>query len=80
MIRHLSLIFVLLLASCAPSELSTATPPGKFVVTEFAPDGAKRAVHQTSQYSESGFPPTVQFRDVNGNQVRIRGSYLIEEQ
>jgi hypothetical protein len=77
--RHLALFVVLLLASCAnPAVISN--PPSGFTITEFAPDGSRRAVHQTSQYSESGFPPTVQFRDVRGNPIRIRGSYLIEQQ
>ena len=77
--KHLSLFVILVLASCAnPPVISN--PPSGFTITEFAPDGSRRAVHRTSQYSESGFPPTVQFRDVRGNPVRIRGSYLIEQQ
>jgi hypothetical protein len=77
--KHFALFIILLLASCAnPAVISN--PPSGFTITEFAPDGSRRAVHQTSQYIESGFPSIVQFRDVRGNPVKIRGSYLIEQQ
>lgn len=78
--KNLLIFVAILLASCAqPGEVVNSNAPAKFVVTEFAPNGAKRAVHSTNQYSESGTPPTIQFKDVRGNTVRIKGSYLVEE-
>jgi len=78
--RHIALFIVLLLASCSNSSVIIAPPLTKFIITAFAPDGSKSTVHHASQYSESGFPPTIQFRDAHNNLIRVKGSYLIQQQ
>lgn len=74
------LLFILLLASCAPKELVVSTPPGKFTITEFAPDGSTRAVYVATSYTETSFPASVTFRDMRGRSVKIKGSYLVERE
>ena len=78
--KHLCLLIALLLVSCAQETTITAPPPsGRFTVTEFAPDGSTIAVHETRSYVESGFPPSITFRDKAGVTRKVRGSYLVQE-